>query len=516
MHHRVLIASPVRQKEHVLAQFLESLKLLDRTDVALDFAFVDDHNEHNLLKDFATENMRVRVFPGNPEDSYVCNETTHYWREKVIWKIASYKDDFIKLALEEGYDYLFLIDSDLYVQPQTLQHLITLQKDIVSEVYWTRWQPNTFPLPQVWVSGHYQMHTAPRGVAFNQEQINIGTAEFLNMLSVPGTYKVGMLGACTLINRKALSLGVSFSEIYNVDLWGEDRHFCIRAAALNLELYADTHFPPYHIYRESELEGLKEYKRKLGIHVEAEVTTPTVPVDSEQPIKGSKITLAMLVRNEASRYLERVLRHASPYIDEVVILDDASEDNTVEVCKDILNGIPLTLVSNPEPGFNNEIVLRKKLWELAIATEPDWILILDADEIFENKIYETIRELAKAQEIYHYSFRLYDMWTEDAYREDTYWRAHTIYRPFMIRYVPEINYVWKETPQHCGRLPLNLYELPGTLSELRLKHLGWMKEEDRLYKYNRYQQLDPKAVYGISEQYESILDANPNLILWEE
>ena len=43
-----------------------------------------------------------------------------------------------------------------------------------------------------------------------------------------------------------------------------------------------------------------------------------------------------------------------------------------------------------------------------------------------------------------------------------------------------------------------------------------MKEEDRLYKYNRYKQLDPDAVYGIAEQYESILDPQPNLILWEE
>ncbi len=516
MYPRILLASPVRQKEHVLIHFLESLKLLDSTEIDLDFAFVDDHNEHDLLNKFSIEMPNVRLFPGSPEDAYVCDETTHYWRESLIWKIASYKDLFIKVALEEGYDYLFLVDSDLYVQHQTLKHLIDLQKDIVSEVFWTRWQPNTIPLPQVWVSGHYQMYSAPRGETLNPEEVNKRTIEFLRMLSVPGTYKVGMLGACTLISKKALSLGVSFSQIYNLDLWGEDRHFCIRAAALNLELYADTHYPPYHIYRESELEGLKDYKKQRGINVEPQDIAPTVSIDSTSAIKGSRITLAMLVHNEAHRYLERVLKHVSNYIDEAVILDDASEDNTVDVCKTVLNGIPLTLVSNLEPGFNNEIILRKQLWEMAIATKPDWLLILDADEIFEDKAYEIIRELAKAQEICHYSFRLYDMWNENSYREDTYWRAHTIYRPFMIRYIPAIDYVWKETPQHCGRLPLNIYQLPGALSQLRLKHLGWMKEEDRLYKYNRYKQLDPDAVYGIAEQYESILDPNPNLVHWEE
>ena len=516
MQHRILLASPVRQKERVLVQFLESLNLLDSTGLELGFAFVDDHNEHDLLNRFSAEKSNVRVFPGSPEDSYVCDETTHYWRENLIWKIAAYKDQFIKLALEEDYDYLFLIDSDLYVQPQTLKHLIALQKDIVSEVYWTRWQPGTFPLPQVWVTGHYQMYAAQRGETLNQEEINKRTDEFLQMLSVPGTYKVGMLGACTLVSKKALSLGVSFSQIYNLDLWGEDRHFCIRAAALNLELYADTHYPPYHLYRESELEGLRDYKKQLGINVEPLDFDTTVAVDPSKAEKGSRITLAMLVHNEADRYLERVLKHASLYIDEAVILDDASEDNTVEVCKNVLSGIPLTIVSNLEPGFNNEIMLRKQLWEMATATDPDWVLFLDADEIFEDKTAEIIRELAKAQEVDLYSFRLYDMWNENSYREDTYWRAHTIFRPFMVRYISEINYIWKETPQHCGRLPLNIYQLPGELSQLRLKHLGWMKEEDRLYKYNRYKKLDPDAVYGIAEQYESILDPQPNLILWEK
>src|SRR5690606_16148011 len=53
---------------------------------------------------------------------------------------------------------------------------------------------------------------------------------------------------------------VSFSEIKNLSFWGEDRHFCIRAAALGLSLYVDTNYPAYHIYRESDLEGVWKYK----------------------------------------------------------------------------------------------------------------------------------------------------------------------------------------------------------------------------------------------------------------
>jgi len=555
MKSRVLAASPVRQKEIILFEFLESLEMLDTTGLDLDFAFIDDNNEHDLLADFARRKNRVRVFPGStpgnadesaPRDAadfYLCDEVTHHWREELIWKVAAYKDKFIKIAIEEGYDYLFLVDSDLYLHPKTLTHLVSLEKDIISEVYWTRWEPSLQPLPQVWVADDYQMYYARRDEVLTEDEKRKRISKFLKMLSKPGTYKVGGLGACTLISRRALCKGVSFSEIYNLGLAGEDRHFCIRAAALGLELYADTHYPPFHIYRKSELKALTEYKKQIfsagtgavlankGIagnsatRLQAGQTIGVEEKEDSQNIatakpwagpveKRDKITLAMLVRNEADRYLEKVLQHAAAYIDSAVILDDASEDNTVEVCKKALDGISLTLVSNKKPCFHNEVVLRKQLWELAVNTNPDWILILDADEVFEDRAPGVLRLLARRPGVYYYSFRLYDMWDEHRYREDAYWNAHKWYRPFMVRYVPGFNYVWKNTPLHCGRFPQNIAELKGETSELRIKHLGWMKPEDRLKKYYRYKKLDPQGIYGIAQQYESILDPRPNLVTW--
>jgi hypothetical protein len=517
---KVLVASPVKQKRVILAEFLESLEFLDTTGLALDFAFTDDDNDHDLLTEFSQNKSNVRIFPGRGGDSYVCDEMTHHWQEDLIWKVAAYKNKFIELALQEGYDYLFLVDCDLYLHPQTIRHLVSLDKDIVSEVYWTKWKPEMIPLPQVWVGDQYRLYHLLRGETLSEEEANKRTMDFLQLLAQPGTYKVGGLGACTLISRKALARGVSFSEIYNLSLIGEDRHFCIRAAALGLELYADTHYPPFHIYRLSELEQLKEYKNQIKLtshkvraNGSLRVKTPILQRKTE---KRNHITLAMLMRNEADRYLERVLQHAAQYIDRAVILDDASEDHSVEVCRKVLQGIPLTLVSNKEPSFHNEIILRKQLWEMVVKTEPDWILVLDADEIFEDRAPAVLRELAQNREVYYYAFRLYDMWAENYYREDTYWNAHQWYRPFMVRYLPDFRYVWQETPQHCGRLPKNITELKGQASQLRLKHLGWLKPEDRLQKYYRYKQLDPRALYGIKEQYESILDPRPNLIPWEE
>jgi len=510
----VLIASPVRQKPTILREFLWSLEHLETTGLTVTYAFFDDHDwQSDLLQQFARGKDNVRILRGDGRGVYHCDENTHHWREELIWKVARYKNRFIQMAREENFDYLFLVDSDLVLHPKTLVHLVGLGKDIVAEVYWTKWEPDMVPLPQVWMADQYRLYDTRRGEVLDSDEITRRQNEFLATLRRPGTYKVGGLGACTLISRRAILLGVSFSEIYNLGLIGEDRHFCVRAAALGLELYADTHYPPYHIYRESELGGLEAYKEKYFPSYHKAVQAAVSPGKAK---KASTITLAMLVRNEADRYLRRVLEHARHFIDTAVVLDDASDDNTVEVCRETLRDIPLVLVSNKEPSFHNEIALRKQLWDLAVGTDPAWILILDADEIFEDRAVKELRLLAANPDVDVYAFRLYDMWDEKHYREDAYWRAHHYYRPFMVRYLRDFPWEWQETPQHCGRFPQNITRLRWATSPLRVKHLGWIKAADRLAKYCRYKRLDPLGQYGIKEQYLSILDPKPNLVPWND
>jgi len=498
----VLVASPVRQKPTILVEFLASLQALDRTDLALEFAFIDDNDAPSSdLAKFAAANQGVSILKGTEKSQiYQCNEQTHYWQDDIVWKVAHYKDYFIQLAQAKNCDFLFLVDSDLALHPKTITHLVSLGKDIVSEVYWTKWEPQAPPLPQVWLGGQYRLYELKAGQELSTEEIARRQREFLSKLQCPGTYTVGGLGACTLLSKRALQSGITFQKLHNLDLMGEDRHFCVRDAALGFELYADTYYPPYHMYRESELPILLQHKEQYDY----------------QRIKSPRLLLAMLVHNEANRYLEKVLTQAASYIQQAVILDDASTDNTVEICKRCLADIPHQIVVNKEPGFHNEVVLRQQLWNMAIETKPDWILILDADEIFEDEIVSLMPHLLRTPTANVYYFRLYDMWNETQYREDHYWQAHHYYRPFLVRYQADYSYVWQETPQHCGRLPMNISNLPGICCELRIKHWGWASPADRLEKYYRYQKLDPEARYGIKEQYDSILDPKPNLINWQD
>ncbi|WP_342563902.1 glycosyltransferase [Paenibacillus sp. FSL R7-0345] len=610
---RVLIGSPIHQKPQVLEHFLSSLLRLRRDGITLDFYFIDDNGDSAsslLLQQFAPAGSEVFLQSSGFHDAYIRNDTTHYWNSDLVWKVAGFKNLMIRRAEAFGYDHLFLIDSDLILHPDTLLHLIGTGKDIISEVFWTQWQPGTILQPQVWMHDEYNQWEILPGEKPSQAEINQRFHSFLAKLQLPGIYEVGGLGACTLISRRAISSGVSYDMIRNISYWGEDRHFCIRAAALGIPLYVDTHYPALHLYRDSDLAKVAAYVRQTtaesgaggasveeagretavgsdsmedagreaakggagaahggdtlgggkadsgagaadgggekaddgagaadgggdkadggvgsadGVWTAAEAEVhlrKVLPADSRPEgtaaARRPKLTLTMVVKNESQRFLRQVLQEHRKYIDEAVIIDDGSTDNTADICREVLHGIPLHLVRNDVSRFHNEADLRMQQWEEVVKTNPDWILSLDADEVFEARFATDIELLLQEEACDLFCFRLYDFWDDNHYREDHYWRSHQSYRPFLLRYREEFTYVWNTSPQHCGRLPENIFELPHQLSNLRLKHLGWSRPEYRLDKYLRYMLLDPDGQYGWKEQYQSILDQQPKLIPWVE
>ena len=509
---RILVGSPIRQKPLILKEFLESLSRLGGRSYSLDYYFVDDNlidESHQLLLQFQKGHGSSCYIEGAQCDAantgYACNETTHVWSAESIWKVASFKERMIDRAREGRYDYLFLIDSDIVLHPDTIDQLIAARKDIVSNVFWTSWKPEWPPEPQVWICDFATQWSLVEGERIYPEERDKRRGLFFEQLKVPGTYEVGGLGACTLVSREALSRGVSFKQMKNLSFFGEDRHFCVRAVALGLSLYVDTHLPACHIYRESALAGVPHYKWACEHHA----ALPLVPIP--------RLTLSMVVKNEANGYLRRVLESARKYISDAVIIDDASTDTTVEVCQEVLRGIPLHLVRNSESKFSNEYLLRKQQWDETVKQNPDWILALDADEIFEKRFEKDVEKLLLDNEVDIYYFPPFDLWSEWYYRSDSLWNAHTRYAPFLVRYKPEITYRWNEAALHCGRFPSTILEFPRQkISGFRLKRYGWSTPELRLDKYHRYMTSDPQGLHGSMAQYKSILEHNPNLVAWSE
>ena len=239
------------------------------------YIFFDDNEDlvsKNILNQFYSNHTDVTNLqnPNVPPESYRKDENTHYWPQNQVWKVAEMKDKIIDYAKVNQYDYLFLIDSDLVLHPNTLQQLIKSKKDIIANIFWTKWRENARELPQVWMTDTYIFYKKEEGKNLTNEEEIVKKEEFLSMLRIPGVYKIGGLGACTLISQKAIQSGVCFKEISNISFWGEDRHFCIRAMAMGLELYVDTHYPAYHIYRQSDLIGLENYKENNELTVRKE------------------------------------------------------------------------------------------------------------------------------------------------------------------------------------------------------------------------------------------------------
>lgn len=250
---RILIGSPIRKSPAILKEFLSSLQQLKQNNIIIDYFFIDDNvnaTSSELLQNFLRQVNHCFILKApSSQETFLCDETTHYWTDQLVWKVAQFKNKIISVALLNDYDYLFLVDSDLLLNPNTLEHLVACNKDIVSEIFWTRFHgPDQPELPQVWLSDIYDQ-----------------TDDFLKKLHEPGIYEVGGLGACTLINKKTLITGVNFNKLHNITFPGEDRHFCIRAVALGLSLFVDTHFPAYHIYRESELAGIAIFKKNNNL-----------------------------------------------------------------------------------------------------------------------------------------------------------------------------------------------------------------------------------------------------------
>jgi glycosyltransferase involved in cell wall biosynthesis len=235
--------------------------------------------------------------------------------------------------------------------------------------------------------------------------------------------------------------------------------------------------------------------------------------------KKPKLVAMMLTHNETGRYLERVIDNTLSFCDEIVILDDHSTDGTYELIFELWRKYGDRIhCSKAKSSWSNESELRKELLDATYALDPEWIIAVDADELYESdKMKEHLPHIMSQTQADWVGFRFYDMWDDEQhYRDDDIWPAGNSYAPRMFRVKPGMEYEFENVRRHCGSIPANVLRCPGVNSSVRVKHLGWMKPEDRDKKYLDRITDDPNNEFFPQEVYDAILDEHPKLVEWDD
>ena len=236
---RILLGVPVHQDEDIFREYMASLDRLIRPEgVELDRCFYLHDARH--LKKYLRETDSI-LYNDKPI-SYEKN-VTHIWNHENLSEVARMKNEMMRICVNGGYDYYFLVDSDLILHPNTLKVLLDRNAEIVSEVFWTEWLEGSGQiLPNCW----------------DRDQSDI---ERVERYRVPGLHQTGGTGALILIKSEVLKVA-DYTPLGTVSwsVW-EDRAFAIRAECHGYKSYIDTTLPARHLYRRSDYEN---YIKKKG------------------------------------------------------------------------------------------------------------------------------------------------------------------------------------------------------------------------------------------------------------
>ena len=226
---RILITAPLRQETDIFLEYqkgLDALEIPEGYEVSRFFVV----NDCSGILPFIRNAEYIEAETG---ETYEKTANDHIWTLELMRKMSSLRNRTIEEMLANGFDYWLSIDTDIVVDPRTLKTLIEADRDIVSEIFWTK---------------------APNGREWCNAWMEDQSAGMPEKWKIPGLYRCGMTGALTLIKRKVFEAGVDYTPIPNIRmaLRGEDRHFCVRAACAGFEMWIDSHCPATHLYTRKE------------------------------------------------------------------------------------------------------------------------------------------------------------------------------------------------------------------------------------------------------------------------
>lgn len=215
---KILIAAPVRDREYHLPRYLQCLQDVNYPKEQIGFYFlVNDSSDSSLelLQDFkhevGEEYRSCEIEEWNL--GTVKDERKHNVRTKVYAALAKLRNRVLEKFEESDYDYLFSVDSDIYVKPQILARLVAHDKAFVAAMISNlrrKFCPNAL---------------LKRGQSW---------ARFKPSKDEPALYEVDVTGAVALMSRAVTGCRYAWHK------QGEDIPFCQAVQEAGHRLYLDT------------------------------------------------------------------------------------------------------------------------------------------------------------------------------------------------------------------------------------------------------------------------------------
>lgn len=298
----------------------------------------------------------------------------------------------------------------------------------------------------------------------------------IEALKATSIIEAGMLvGFCLCLKTEVVKEIGLLDEQFGFGMW-EDNDYCLRIRNAGYKIgVVNTSFI-YHygsqtiqdfgatyLLEENKLKFLEKYKTS----------------------KYQKIVALCRVKN-GGEIFKKCLTKVSSMVDEVIVFDDNSTDNTAEIAQKFSN------VVYHKSQWQTLDEARDRQWMLDKARElkADWCWIMDHDEMPSDKLYRDIRTIVENAnpEKDLYSFKICHLWnSEKQFRTDGLWGQFWQGRLFRVRkqMVIKSNQTAGDANYHCsahGDIPVQCIEmLPYSIY-----HYGNMDKNVRFKKYLWY------------------------------
>jgi glycosyltransferase involved in cell wall biosynthesis len=201
-----------------------------------------------------------------------------------------------------------------------------------------------------------------------------------------------------------------------------------------------------------------------------------------------KIVGFLQVYNENEKgNLVRILNHLKLICDDIVVFDDGSTDDSLEILYQYTNHV----IKVSKNDFQSELEHKQKLLDLALTLNPDWIFWLDADEVVDRFGEEGgIRALCNygsKNNIDGFLLLQYNLWKNlEEYRIDGDWH---VWHMRLWRNNGNLRFDVKKG-LHQRLYPLGIGKI--SRSEIKVIHYGHSSEEKNIEKFELYKKHNPK------------------------